>query len=101
MRLRMNLSKQARREQSTCVTNVFVLLSPISSRSVMFKFLSYLLFRFCLVKIQLAFRLDRRHSSLHPDNRNAPVTTLTIGQRWSRENNKGCGFVERAELWEV
>ena len=33
-------------------------------------------------------RLDRRHSSLHPDNRIAPVTTLLIGRRRSHGAKK-------------
>lgn len=34
-------------------------------------------------------RVDRRHSSLHPDNRIAPVTTVPIGRRPSRGGKEG------------
>ena len=46
----------------------------------------------CLVKpasLWLQIRLDRRHCSLHPDSRIAPVTTLPIGRSRSREEEAG------------
>lgn len=53
----------------------------VCSEKLMFKLP---VIRFCLVKLGSALasknRLDRRHSSLHPDNRIAPVTTLSIGR---------------------
>lgn len=39
-------------------------------------------------------RLDRRHSSLHPDNRIAPVTTLVIGQTESGDEPRESPWLE-------
>lgn len=51
--------------------------------------LNYLRTRFCLVGLGSPLRLDRRHCSLHPDHRTAPVTTLAIGRGRPRDRLGG------------